>query len=79
MLQYFLVIRASIDDEIEIPEYNFTMGKEHPNVSREELYRQVWAEPISKLAATYNLSGSYIARMCRILKVPTQEEGTGRS
>jgi len=51
------------------------MGKEHPNVSREELYRQVWAEPISKLAETYNLSGSYIARMCRILKVPTPGRG----
>jgi hypothetical protein len=40
------------------------MGKEPSNVSREELYRQVWAEPISKLAVTYNVSGSYLARMC---------------
>ena len=75
MLQSFLVLQVSIDDEIEIPEYNSTMGKEHPNVSREELYRQVWAEPISKLAASYNVSGSYIARMCRILKVPTPRRG----
>lgn len=51
------------------------MGKEHPNVSREELYRQVWAEPISKLAASYNVSGSYLARMCRILNVPTPWRG----
>ncbi|MHB9005020.1 MAG: hypothetical protein ACYC6C_13360, partial [Coriobacteriia bacterium] len=51
------------------------MGKELPNVSREELYRQVWAEPISKLAAAYNVSGSYLARMCRILKVPTPGRG----
>jgi|GEM_PF-4542988 hypothetical protein len=66
---FFLVLQVSIDDEIEIPEYNSTMGKEHPNVSREELYRQVWAEPISKLAETYNLSCSYIARMryCQLL------------
>jgi hypothetical protein len=52
MLQSFLVLQVSIDAEIEIPEYNSTMGKEHPNISREELYRKVWAEPISKLAET---------------------------
>lgn len=51
------------------------MGKEHSNVSREELYHQVWAEPISKLAAAYNVSGSYLARMCRVLKVPTPGRG----
>jgi len=51
------------------------MGKEHPNVSREELYRQVWAEPVSKLATTYNVSGSYLARICRVLKVPTPRSG----
>ena len=75
MLQSFLVLRVSIDGEIEITEYNSTMGKEHPNVSREDLYRQVWAEPISKLAASYNVSGSYLARMCLVLKVPTPGRG----
>jgi len=51
------------------------MGKENPNVSREELYHQVWAEPVSKVATTYNVSGSYLARMCRVLKVPTPRSG----
>ena len=51
------------------------MGKEHPNVSREELYRQVWAEPMSKVAATYNVSGSYLARICRELNIPTPGRG----
>lgn len=51
------------------------MGKDTPNVSREELYRQVWAEPVSKLAKTYTVSGSYLARMCRVLKVPTPRVG----
>jgi hypothetical protein len=75
MLQSFLVLQVSIDEEIEIPEYNSTMGKEHPNISREELYRQVWADPVSKLATTYNVSGSYLARICRVLKVPTPRSG----
>lgn len=58
MLQSPLLLRAYRGAEIEIYEYNFIMGKEHLNVSREELYRQVWEEPISKLAAAYNVSGS---------------------
>jgi hypothetical protein len=51
------------------------MGNKHTNVSREELYKQVWAEPIVKLAASYNVSGSYLARMCRVLRVPTPSRG----
>ncbi len=51
------------------------MGKDNPNVSREELYRQVWAEPVFTVARTYNVSGSYLARMCRLLKVPTPRSG----
>ena len=51
------------------------MEKQKPNVSREELYRQVWGEPISKLAVTYDVSGSYLARICRELNVPTPGRG----
>ncbi len=51
------------------------MYEDKPNVSREELYRQVWAEPISKLAGTYDVSGSYLARICRELKIPTPGRG----
>lgn len=51
------------------------MGKEQLNVSREELYRQIWEEPISKLAAAYNVSGSYLARICRELNIPTPGRG----
>jgi len=51
------------------------MEKLRSNVSREDLYRQVWAEPISKLAVTYDLSGTYLARICRELNVPTPGRG----
>jgi hypothetical protein len=51
------------------------MEEDNPDVSREELYRQVWAEPISKLAGTYNVSGSCLARICRELNIPTPGRG----
>jgi len=46
-----------------------------PNLDRQELYRLVWSEPISKLASSFNVSGSYLARICRDLDVPTPPRG----
>jgi len=51
------------------------METKDANISREMLYEQVWKEPISKLAVTYRVSGTYIARICRELKVPTPGRG----
>jgi hypothetical protein len=51
------------------------MNKDKPNVDRQELYRLVWSEPISKLASSFYVSGSYLARMCRDLDVPTPPRG----
>jgi len=51
------------------------MDSKKENVSREELYRRVRAEPISKLAVTYGVSGSYLARICRDLNVPVPGRG----
>ena len=51
------------------------MEKQKLNVSRTELYNQVWAQPISKLAVAYDVSGSYLARICRELNVPTTGRG----
>lgn len=51
------------------------MEAKDTNISREMLYEQVWKEPISKLAVTYRVSGTYIARICRELKVPTPGRG----
>ena len=44
-------------------------------VSRDELYRLVWAEPMTKAAKQFDVSGSYLARVCTLLNVPRPERG----
>ena len=40
------------------------------SVSGEELYEQVWNEPMTKVAIRYNVSSSFLARVCERLNVP---------
>jgi hypothetical protein len=44
-------------------------------ISRDELYRLVWSEPMTKLAERFDVSGSYLARVCTVLNVPRPERG----
>ena len=44
-------------------------------VSREELYELVWSTPMTKVAAKFSVSGSYMAPVCSILNVPRPERG----
>lgn len=44
-------------------------------VSRDELYRLVWTEPMIKIAEQFDVSGSYLARVCTLLNVPRPERG----
>lgn len=44
-------------------------------VSREELYELVWSVPMIKVALKFNVSGSYMARVCSALHVPRPERG----
>lgn len=44
-------------------------------ILREELYRLVWAEPMTKIAARFDVSGSYLARVCESLAVPRPPRG----
>ena len=44
-------------------------------VSREELYELVWSMPMVKVATKFNVSGSYMARVCASLNVPRAERG----
>ncbi len=44
-------------------------------VSRDELYRLVWNEPMTKAAKQFDVSGSYLARVCTLLNVPRPERG----
>jgi hypothetical protein len=44
-------------------------------ISRDDLYTLVWAEPMTKVAARFGVSGSYMARVCDLLNVPRPARG----
>jgi hypothetical protein len=44
-------------------------------VHREALYKEVWEDPISKLAIRYNISDVALAKVCRKLQVPVPPRG----
>src|SRR5689334_735101 len=45
------------------------------SLTREQLYAQVWAEPMTTVAAQYHVSSNYLARVCRSLRVPHPPRG----
>jgi hypothetical protein len=49
--------------------------EDRPDVTREELYGLVWAEPMLKVAARFDVSSSYMARICGLMNVPRPERG----
>lgn len=44
-------------------------------ITRDELYRLVWAEPASSLASRLGVSNSYLCRVCTALEVPRPPRG----
>lgn len=44
-------------------------------ITREDLYKQIWDEPATKLAQRYDVSSSYLARVCEALNVPHPPRG----
>lgn len=44
-------------------------------VSREQLYEEVWAEPMTTVALKYKVSSSFLARICTRLNVPRPPRG----
>jgi hypothetical protein len=44
-------------------------------VSRERLYEQVWAEPMTAVAKQYEVSSNYLARICQRVGVPVPSRG----
>lgn len=44
-------------------------------ITREELYELVWLTPMIKVAEKFEVSGSYLARVCTELRVPRPERG----
>lgn len=44
-------------------------------VARAKLYEEVWAEPMTKVAARHEVSASFLARVCERLNVPRPPRG----
>jgi hypothetical protein len=44
-------------------------------VTRDDLYRQVWETPMSRLAAQYGITGNGLAKICERLKIPYPPRG----
>lgn len=44
-------------------------------VSREQLYEAVWSKPATHLAAQFGVSDSFLARICKRLRVPRPQPG----
>ncbi len=55
------------------------MLEEHPNrpitLARNDLYKEVWETHMSRLAATYGISGNGLAKICKQLDVPYPGRG----
>lgn len=45
------------------------------SLTREQLYELVWSEPMLKIAARFDVSSSYMARVCTQLNVPRPQKG----
>ena len=44
-------------------------------ISREDLFALVWSEPTQTVAKRFSVSGSYLARVCERLRIPTPARG----
>jgi len=44
-------------------------------ITREVLYELVWSKPMTKVAEQFQVTGSYMARVCSVLRVPRPERG----
>jgi hypothetical protein len=51
------------------------MASSRVTVTREQLYAQVWAEPMVAIAQRYRVSSSYLARVCEHINVPRPPRG----
>jgi hypothetical protein len=51
------------------------MAGDPPPYEREKLYREVWEEPVSRVAERYRCSDVYLARICRKMQVPLPGRG----
>ena len=61
------------DDPPSTPADSF--GKIETPLTREALYALVWSEPMLRVAARFDVSSSYMARVCTRMNVPRPERG----
>jgi hypothetical protein len=45
--------------------------------NREELYAEVWKQPLVKAARKYGISAVMLGKVCRKLQIPLPGRGTG--
>ncbi|WP_439879676.1 hypothetical protein ACSX1A_10855 [Pontibacter sp. MBLB2868] len=48
---------------------------ETKTITRQELYQQVWSEPISSLSPKYNISDYELRKLCKELQIPLPKHG----
>lgn len=51
------------------------MTSDSVSLDREELYEQVWSEPMVLLARRYGISDVALAKICRKINVPVPARG----
>lgn len=56
-------------------ETNEARKSEVTRVGRDQLYDLVWQEPMTKVAMRYEVSSSFLARVCARLNIPRPERG----
>lgn len=54
------------------------MGWEYTDFQREELYEQVWTEPVTKVAKRYAIADVGLRKICLDLEVPLPPVGYPR-
>lgn len=53
----------------------YAMEPEFVELKREELYKQVWSQPMSALARTYGMSDVGLAKICKKFEIPVPGRG----
>ena len=56
----------------------FSDDRKYRTIQRQELYDQVWSQPMTKLAKEYGISDVALAKICKKLNVPYPWRGYWR-
>jgi hypothetical protein len=62
-------------NEIGPSSFDMELSVNPQSVTRDELYAKVWKEPMLRVAAYFDVSSSYLARVCSELRVPRPPRG----